>query len=86
MEDAVGYAERLKKLRREYGRENEPFDILLALLEPPTPDLYRRAEEAGITAVMSAPWMGTELPPGGVERYREPIERFAETIIARVRG
>jgi alkanesulfonate monooxygenase SsuD/methylene tetrahydromethanopterin reductase-like flavin-dependent oxidoreductase (luciferase family) len=84
-DDAVGYAEKLKKLRREYGRENEPFDILLALLELPTPDLYKRAEDVGITQVMSAPWMGMDLPPGGVERYREPIERFAETIIAKVR-
>jgi probable F420-dependent oxidoreductase len=84
-DDAVGYAEKLKKLRREYGRENEPFDILLALVEPPTPDLYKRAEDVGITQVMSAPWMGMDLPPGGVERYREPIERFAETIIAKVR-
>ena len=49
-DDAVGYAEKLKQLRREYGRENEPFDILLALLELPTPDLYKRAEDVGITA------------------------------------
>ena len=47
-DDAVGYVEKLK-LRREYGRENEPFDILLALLELPTPDLYKRAEDIGIT-------------------------------------
>jgi hypothetical protein len=40
----------------------------------------------GITQVMSAPWMGLDLPPGGPERFREPIERFAETIIAKVRG
>jgi probable F420-dependent oxidoreductase len=85
-DDAIGYADKLATLRREYGREGEAFDILLALLEPPTPDLYKRAEDAGITAVMSAPWMGTELAPGGPERFREPIERFAETIIAKVRG
>ena len=33
----------LTVLRREYGRDDEPFDILLALLEPPSVDLYRRA-------------------------------------------
>jgi probable F420-dependent oxidoreductase len=85
-DDAMRYVEKLHALRREYGRENEPFDILLALLEPPTPDLYKRAEDIGITQVMSAPWMGTDLPPGGAERYRESIEQFAETIIAKVRG
>lgn len=53
-DDAVGYVERLKALRRECGREQEPFEILLALLEPPSVDLYRRAEDIGITAVMCA--------------------------------
>ena len=85
-DDAVGYADKLGGLRREYGRETEPFDILLALLEPPTPDLYKRAEDVGITQVMSAPWMGLDLPPADAERFREPIERFAETIIAKVRA
>ena len=83
-DDAVGYAQRLNALRREYGRENEPFDILLALLEPPSVDLYRRAEDAGITAVMCRPWLGRRRP-GGRRALREPIERFAEDIIEKCR-
>jgi probable F420-dependent oxidoreductase len=80
-DDAVGYAQRLSDLRREYGRSNEPFDILLALLEPPSVDLYRRAEDAGITALMVRPW-GVPTPGlDGVEQFREPIEQFAEDII-----
>jgi hypothetical protein len=35
---------------------------------------------------MSAPWMGVDLPQGDAERFRGPIERFAEMIIAKVRG
>ncbi|GAB3233423.1 TIGR03619 family F420-dependent LLM class oxidoreductase [Mycolicibacterium hippocampi] len=84
-DDAVRYAQKLTDLRGHYRRGDEPFDILLALLEPPTPDLYKRAEDAGITAVMCAPWMGAEgVPSGGVERFRGPIEQFAETVIAKV--
>jgi probable F420-dependent oxidoreductase len=86
LHDALGYAQKLHALRREYGRQDEPFDILLALLEPPSPDLYKHAENAGITAVMCAPWMGQEgMRSGGLERFRGPIEQFAETIIAKVR-
>ena len=59
-DEAVPFVEKLTKFRREYGRENEPFDILLALLDKPTVDLYRRAEDLGITAVMCAPWMGAD--------------------------
>ena len=85
-DEAVSYVQKLKDLRREYGREDQPFEILLALLEPPTPDLYKRAEDIGITAVMSSPWAGMEdMGSGDVERFREPIERFAEKIIDTVR-
>ena len=85
-DEAVSYVQKLKDLRREYGREDQPFEILLALLEPPTPDVYKRAEDIGITAVMSSPWAGMEgMGSGDVERFREPIERFAEKIIDKVR-
>src|ERR1044072_175901 len=45
-DEAVSYATRVTKLRHEYGRGSEPFDITLALLEPPSADLYKRAEDA----------------------------------------
>lgn len=83
-DDAVGYARRLTALRREYGRHDEPFDILLALLEAPSVDLYRRAEDVGITQVMVRPW-GNPEPAQGSEQFREPIERFAEDIIEKCR-
>ena len=85
-DEAISYVDKLTKLRHEYGRDSEPFDIMLALLEPPSPDLYKKAEDAGITAVMCAPWTGTEPSDGDVERLREPIERFAENIIGKVRS
>ncbi len=83
--EAVGYARRLRELRREYGRENEPFDILLALLEPPSVDVYRRAEDAGITQVMVRPWFGMDTGTAGAEAYRRSIEEFAENIIEKCR-
>lgn len=85
-DDAVGYARRLTELRKQYGRLDEPFDILLALMEPPSVDLYRRAADAGITSVMVAPWMGVQGGDAqGPERFRKPVELFAENIIAKVR-
>lgn len=84
-DDALRYVEKLHALRREYGRDGEPFDIMLALLEPPSVDLFKRAEDVGITAVMCRPWVGME-GVADVEAYREPIERFAETIIEKVKA
>ncbi len=84
-DDAVRYVQRLTALRREYGRDSEPFEIMLALLEMPSADLYRRAEDLGITAVMCAPWMGEDVAPSDRAGCRAAIERFAETVIGRCR-
>jgi hypothetical protein len=89
LDEAVRYVERLSALRREDGRQDDPFEVIVALMEPPSPDLYRRAEELGITGVMCAPWAGHDDIHTGdheglkhpAERYREPIERFAERFI-----
>jgi probable F420-dependent oxidoreductase len=78
-DDAVRYVQKLTALRRQYGRDGEPFEIMLALIEPPSVDLYRRAEDLGVTAVMCAPWIGAE------DGYRPSIERFARTVIDRFR-
>lgn len=78
LEEAVHHVDRLTALRREYGRADEPFDVLLALLDPPSVELYQRAEEAGITAVMCAPW-------AVAEDQRGATLRFAEKIISRFR-
>jgi probable F420-dependent oxidoreductase len=88
-DDAISYVDRLAVVRREYGRDNDPFEILLALLEPPTPDLFKQAEDAGITAVMCSPWAGLADVAAGQHdtlkkdagRYRAAIEWFAENII-----
>jgi alkanesulfonate monooxygenase SsuD/methylene tetrahydromethanopterin reductase-like flavin-dependent oxidoreductase (luciferase family) len=95
-DDAVGYVQKLTALRREYERQAEPFEIMLALLEPPSADLFRRAEDLGVTAVMCAPWAGAQHVLAGdheafqasthpAERYRPSIERFAQTVIEKCR-
>ncbi|MDH6244086.1 TIGR03619 family F420-dependent LLM class oxidoreductase [Mycobacterium sp. OTB74] len=89
LEQARPYVETLTKLRHEYGRSSEPFDIMVALLEPQTVETYRRAEEMGITQVMCAPWIGADDDRSSelteAERFRRHIEHFADTVIAGMR-
>lgn len=87
LDGAGAYVSKLAALRREFGRADQPFEIMLALIDPPSPELYKRAQDIGITAVMCAPWMtDPEVAAGGdVERFRGPIERFAETVVAESR-
>jgi hypothetical protein len=82
----------LNALRREYGRENDDFEIMLALREPASVDLFKRAEDIGVTAVMCSPWaMADDVSSGAhdafkltADRYRAPIERFAGDILAKM--
>lgn len=43
--------------RREYGRDKEPFDVLLQCPETTTADEIRRLEDLGVTDFWIAPWM-----------------------------
>lgn len=82
-DDAASFARKLTELRGEYGRQDEPFDIIVAFLEKLTPDLLKRAADVGITGVTCSPWAGTRAvaPRRSVEEYRAAIERFANTYI-----
>lgn len=91
-DDAVHYIGKLRGYLAEYGRENDPFEIVIGLYDVPSVDLYRRAEgELGVTATMCMPWAGMADVSAGrhaglrqsAERYREPIERFAEEIVTK---
>jgi probable F420-dependent oxidoreductase len=90
-DEAVQHVERLRGYLREFGRENDPFEIVIGFYEMPSVDLYRRAEELGVTGTMCMPWAGMEEISAGAhegllqraERYKEPIDRFAEEIVSR---
>jgi probable F420-dependent oxidoreductase len=91
-DEAAHHIGRLKGYLKEYGRENDPFEIVAGLYEQPTVELYQRAEhELGITATMTMPWAGMEDVSTGqhaglrqdAERYRRPIETFAEEIVSK---
>ena len=75
-----------------HGRENDSFEIMLALREPASVDLFNGAEDIGVTAVMCSPWaMADDVSSGAhdvfkltADRYRAPIERFAEDVLAKM--
>jgi len=88
---AVQYVGTLRRYLTEYGRESEPFEIILAFYDEPSPDLYKRAEdELGVTGVMCAPWARVDRIHAGdhadlklaADRYRAPIEQFAEEVVS----
>ena len=95
MEEIKGIVAELNELRREFGREKEPFDIMLDCPDAQTVDDIRRLEELGITDLQVTPWtqpglqaeVGVsamlEQPPLGVKL--EAIKRYAGEMIAKLR-
>jgi probable F420-dependent oxidoreductase len=85
-ENLPGLLARLNELRREYGREESPFEIHVISMDAYTVDGIRRLEDEGITdVIVGFRW------PYGVGPDTEPLQakldnvrRFGEDVIAKV--
>ncbi|MDE0911133.1 MAG: LLM class F420-dependent oxidoreductase, partial [Myxococcota bacterium] len=61
-DQAVELLNELNGYRKEYGRENEPFESIVPLVTPPTPDDLKKIEDAGADATVSYPFTYTVGP------------------------
>jgi probable F420-dependent oxidoreductase len=55
-EEARRYIDQLARLRAEFGREKEAFDIILQCPDATTIDGFRRLEDIGVTHTWVVPW------------------------------
>ncbi len=78
---------RLRDLRAEHGRAGEPFEIQVSSIDVFDVDGYRRLEEAGVTDVITQPWL---LYGGGpfasIAEKEDGIKRFADDVFPRMKG
>lgn len=82
-ESATGWLARLASLRREAGLGMEGFEVIAAIAGEPDLAVYRRLEEAGVTAFVSYP-PAYHLGPGcSLEAKRRSIGTWSEKVIAR---
>lgn len=87
--DAEVVLKRMDEELAKVGRTGEPFHKVIALLDPPSVELYRHFEGLGVTGLICAPWMVASVEQGS---FNSPLAAkiaamrdFAETIIARLR-
>jgi probable F420-dependent oxidoreductase len=76
---------RLDELRREYGREKEPFEIHVISLDAYTPDGVRRLEDLGVTDAIVGfryPYI-REQDTEPLQKKVDDLRRFADAVIAR---
>ena len=84
----------LGRLRREFGRENEPFDIMLHCPDAQSVDEIRRLEDLGVTDLQITPWTMPDTPAElgvaafmqqqpSLEVKKDAIKRYADEVISK---
>jgi len=80
-----GFITELSRLRQEAGRAREPFEIKVVCTDVFDLDGYRRLEQAGVTDLISMPWYLYGGDPALLATKERAMERFAETVIRKLR-
>jgi len=76
--------ERIRGERAEHGREGEPLTAIVPLNDAFDPDGYRRAEDVGVTHVLTAPWLLYGGSHRSLDDKRDGLRRFADDVIAKM--
>jgi probable F420-dependent oxidoreductase len=71
---AATLVKRLQQLRREAGREGEPFQVTLGGA-PSTPDDLRRWQDAGVDRLVVSPWRRSREALDGLRRFADVLLR-----------
>jgi alkanesulfonate monooxygenase SsuD/methylene tetrahydromethanopterin reductase-like flavin-dependent oxidoreductase (luciferase family) len=74
----------IRSYRAEYGRADEPLDVVASCTDAVDVDGFKRLEDAGVTHVQTIPWVFYGLWGDTLEGKREGLERFADDVIARM--
>jgi len=76
--------ERVRRHRAERGRAGEPFAVMASASDAFTLDGYRRLADAGVTHVLTLPWVFTHGDTRDLEKKKDGMRRFADDVIARM--
>jgi probable F420-dependent oxidoreductase len=76
-------SEKLHRYREELGKADEPFAIIGSTLEAGDIDGYRRVADAGVTHLLTMPWVFYNGFTEDLGERIDGIHRFAEDIIAK---
>ncbi|HTO06749.1 MAG TPA: TIGR03619 family F420-dependent LLM class oxidoreductase [Myxococcota bacterium] len=76
---------RLRELRREHGREREPFEVHAIALDAYTPDGVRRLEDLGVTDAIVGFRNSYEPDTQTLQQKLDALRAYADRVIAKVR-
>ncbi len=73
---------RLNELRREYGREGDPFEVHVISMDAYTLDGVKRLEDVGVTDVIVGFRNAYEADTQTLDHKTDALRRFADEVIA----
>jgi len=82
--DAFASLTRLRALRKEAGRDAQPFEALVPLTTPPDADVFKRLGDAGMTATTAWPFLYTLGPISTAAQKRDAMLRFGDSVITKL--
>ena len=75
---------RIAELRKEYGREKEPFEVHVISMDAYTPDGIRKLEDKGVTDCIVGFRNGYAEDTMPLEKKLDAIRGYADNVIAKV--
>jgi probable F420-dependent oxidoreductase len=75
---------RIRDYRSELGLAGEPFDVMASASDAFTLDGYRRLAKAGVTHVLTLPWVFTHGDTKVLREKRDGMRRFADDVIGKL--
>jgi probable F420-dependent oxidoreductase len=86
-DDLVATKKRLDELLADYGRAGAPFEIQAVCIDRFGLDGYRELFDAGVTDIITMPWMFYGIGfDGSLQDKKDGIRRFADEIISKIGG
>ncbi|MDO3636954.1 TIGR03619 family F420-dependent LLM class oxidoreductase [Mycolicibacterium arseniciresistens] len=79
-ERAIASVDKLRALRADNGLSMDGFTVLTPLTDAFTPEHYARAEAAGITGIVTMPWMFYAGPQASLAEKVDGMERFRKDL------
>lgn len=80
LEQAITSVNRVRELRAENGLTMDGFIVITPLMDAFLPEHFARASEAGITGVLTMPWMFYSGPDASLADKIDGMRRFREDL------
>jgi len=85
-DEAAEILKTLTELRREAGRENEPFETIVPLTVPPDADDFKRLSDLGADGTVNYPFAYTVGPDATLQQKLDMMKQYGDNVIGPMKG